>query len=297
MIDYIIFKNYNKFLFFCFQMKCKDCGYIMIFNKNSDVTIVLTSCGRFDLLKETLTSLDNFNTYPIKEIIITEDSGDDNIIKVIPKSWSDHIKIIINKKKLGQIKSIDKAYQLVDTKYIFHCEDDWLFYRKGFIEESKLILEFNDSILQVWLRDYNNDIKINYPFHYPSEKFNINNIIFYKIESNNDKWRGFSFNPGLRRKLDYDKISHYYVDNKSASETESYLTNVYHNKGMYAVFLAESAVKHIGYGFHVMSNSELLNLAIEKEKKKKIMKNKRFKHLLIGFFIGFIFGLFCIFFN
>jgi len=39
-----------------------------------DVTAVITSCGRFDLLEETLDSFFEFNTYPIKKIIITEDS-------------------------------------------------------------------------------------------------------------------------------------------------------------------------------------------------------------------------------
>ena len=37
-----------------------------------EVTLVITSCGRFDLLKETLDSFFEYNTYPIKKIIITE---------------------------------------------------------------------------------------------------------------------------------------------------------------------------------------------------------------------------------
>lgn len=39
-----------------------------------EVTLVITSCGRFDLLKRTLDSFFEKNTYPIKKIIITEDS-------------------------------------------------------------------------------------------------------------------------------------------------------------------------------------------------------------------------------
>lgn len=70
------------------------------------------------------------------------------------------------KKNLGQIKSIDLAYQEVKTDYIFHCEDDWLFYRSGFIEDSMTILESDQSILTVWLRDIEKDIEKNYPFHY-----------------------------------------------------------------------------------------------------------------------------------
>ena len=39
-----------------------------------DVSLVVTSCGRFDLLERTLDSFFKYNTYPIKEVIITEDS-------------------------------------------------------------------------------------------------------------------------------------------------------------------------------------------------------------------------------
>jgi len=40
----------------------------------NDVSLVITSCGRFDLLERTLDSFFKYNTYPIKEVIITEDS-------------------------------------------------------------------------------------------------------------------------------------------------------------------------------------------------------------------------------
>ena len=42
-------------------------------------------------------------------------------------------KIIYNDVNIGQCKSIDKAYELVDTEYIFHCEDDWEFTSPNFI--------------------------------------------------------------------------------------------------------------------------------------------------------------------
>ena len=40
----------------------------------NDVSLVITSCGRFDLLERTLDSFFEYNTYPIKKVIITEDS-------------------------------------------------------------------------------------------------------------------------------------------------------------------------------------------------------------------------------
>lgn len=251
----------------------------MKFDKNSDTTLVITSCGRFDLLKQTLNSFDLHNTYPIKEVIFTEDSGKEEITNAIPEHWLPHSRIIINKKKLGQIKSIDLAYEDITTEYIFHCEDDWMFYRNNFIEESKVILQHDANILQVWLRDYDEDIKKNYPFHYPIQKYYLKEILYYKLGSNNEDWKGFSFNPGLKRKSDYDAIKPYFC-NKDGARTESYLSNIYFKKNMFAVFLEKSAVKHIGWEQHILSEKEL------RQKRKK--NKKKFIQISIGFIVGFI---------
>lgn len=51
----------------------------MQFSDQSDITLVVTSCGRFDLLKRTLETFDLFNTAEIREVFITEDSGDEAV--------------------------------------------------------------------------------------------------------------------------------------------------------------------------------------------------------------------------
>src|SRR4051812_33800932 len=101
----------------------------------SDVTVVVTACGRPDLLERTLDSFLRFNTYPIARFIVTEDSsvaGTNDKLKTkyasLPILW------IEEPRRRGQIACIDDAYSRVETKYIFHCEDDWEFYDTGFIE-------------------------------------------------------------------------------------------------------------------------------------------------------------------
>ena len=46
-------------------------------------TVVITSCGRFDLLELSLTSLMPRLEGPVKKILIIEDSGDNGIYDVI----------------------------------------------------------------------------------------------------------------------------------------------------------------------------------------------------------------------
>jgi hypothetical protein len=116
----------------------------VINNDMDDVTVVLTSCNRPELLEKTLISFIKYNTYRnIKETIIIDDSGIygcNNI--VLNKPYLNpylkilNIKSIYNKTNIGQIQSIDKAYSYVKTKYIFHCEEDWEFLQTGFIEKS-----------------------------------------------------------------------------------------------------------------------------------------------------------------
>jgi hypothetical protein len=213
------------------------------------VTVVLTSHNRPNELKITLSSFFKYNTYPIYKIIIIEDSGIPNCIDEAIKEIPDNVEkcIIYNKKNMGQSKSIDKAYNLVETEYIFHCEDDWEFYDYGFIEKSLEILKFNEKIFLVNLRGY--------------ENFKIlqNGLPIYPVVYNNlfrcntslrigkdEVWYGFSFNPGLRRLKDCKAFMPY---NEKGGCVEYKLSKIYYeNKYVCAVTLNEKGyVKHIGY--------------------------------------------------
>lgn len=254
----------------------------MYFDEQSNVTIVITSCGRFDLLKKTINSLDEFNTYPIKCVLITEDSGKNPDLDILPESWLKNTRIIINNPKLGQIRSVDLAYSQVDTDYIFHCEDDWCFYRSEFIEDSLKVLKNDSNALLVQLRDFNDDIIIHYDSHCLKNKKKVDDVEYSQLFCNDNIWGGFSFNPGLRRKSDYDFISQY--DNgKSSDIRERELSIHYLSRGMYIAILTESAVKHIGWGSHILTEDEI--------KKRKKIKKVKVKYSLIGFAVGIFFSM------
>ncbi|MDP0561838.1 MAG: glycosyltransferase [Candidatus Endonucleobacter sp. (ex Gigantidas childressi)] len=242
-----------------------------IFSDTSDVTVVITCCGRIDLLKKTLNSFFEFNTYPIKKMIITEDSGNHDIYSIIPEEHKNNFLIIINSENVGQIRSIDKAYAKVDTYYIFHCEEDWIFYRKGFIENSKSILISNDKVYQVWLRSYYHDIHQDYPFHTLGEDISANGVTAYRLLSSKQKWQGFSFNPGLRRLSDYHSIPGGYrsflTENNSSLSTESALSKHMRDNNMFAAVLENDAVAHIGYNDHIKDKNEIM-----KKRQKKITR-------------------------
>lgn len=207
-----------------------------------EVSLVITSCGRFDLLKKTLDSFFENNTYPIKKIIITEDSTEgDKLKKLISEYENQNFCLIINEERMGQLKSIDKAYKEVDTEYIFHCEDDWEFLKKGFIEKSMELLEENPKILLVGLRDREDYCE---GFFLDKDYVSLKGDSFYEVKD-----EVFTYNPGLRRKYDRDLFGlHEKLEN---TRYEDELSVFYKKKGYRAVFFKEKYVEHIGNKRHV----------------------------------------------
>jgi GT2 family glycosyltransferase len=118
------------------------------------ITVVVTSCDRHDLLRQTLESLINTIDLPIFETIVIEDGS-------TPKpEWLGHgrfrelgnIRWLSNETRMGQIYSIGWAYSEVKTEYVFHCEDDWNFIEQGFLKLSMDILDAHPEVITVSLR-------------------------------------------------------------------------------------------------------------------------------------------------
>lgn len=208
---------------------------------NNKVTFVLTSCKRFDLLEPTLRSFLKYNTYPIEEFIIIEDSPNiDKLNRVLKKFPEVKFTALYNDPQLGQLRSIDRAYSHVKTDYIFHCEDDWLFYRPGFIEKSFSILLENEKVINVWLREQNDTN--NHPLE--EQVHQTTDGVQYKYLQTGFQggFHGFTFNPGLRRTKDYELIKPY-----ANWPDEIDLSNEYYHKYHFrGVILVDGHVKHLG---------------------------------------------------
>jgi hypothetical protein len=230
---------------------------------NDDITMIITSCNRPELLKKTLESFLKFNTYPIKETFIIDDSGLYGCNDIIqPFINVLNIKMIYNKVNIGQIQSIDKVYSYVTTKYIFHCEEDWEFLQSDFIEKSLYIFNecLDENIYTVWLRPHN--CTSGHPILYDTEQkgyFKMKPDFSYMDKGCIYTWCGFTFNPGLRRTHDC-LLFHPYTINcekgiKNGKEYvgEYILNKKYADAGFYSVILADPKghVTHIGWDQHI----------------------------------------------
>jgi len=117
------------------------------------VTLFITSCGRPELLKRTLESFVKYNTYPIQEVILCEDSCIPGIVDFASSIVPYPITYCYNSERSGQMKTIERYTPLIKTPFVFHLEDDYEFFDSGFIELSFKIMESDPMISQVLLED------------------------------------------------------------------------------------------------------------------------------------------------
>lgn len=237
----------------------------------------MTSCNRFDLLEPTLISFLKYNTYTIERFIFIEDTHKIKQLKKIIKKFPEVYKkslLLNNNPKLGQIKSIDKAYSYVETEYIFHCEEDWEFYKEGFIEKSiEILIEF-PKIINVWLRELNDTNG------HPLEQDEITTNKGIKIKYLKPKylgiWNGFTFNPTVKRLSDYKLLGAYQNVGHESEIGEFYFKNNFK-----AAILIEGYVRHSGWHRRVLDNSRN-KLQIELDTWFKKQKAQLYK--VLGFY-------------
>jgi hypothetical protein len=229
-----------------------------------NVTLCITSCNRAHLLDKTLESFVKYNTYPIKETYIIDDSGKVGCNDEVIAKYNDilNIKPIYNQKNIGQIQSIDKMYSYVTTPWIFHCEEDWEFLQPEFIEKSMKIFneDPDDRIFTVSLRPHNDTN--GHPIEYDSLNrgyYEMSRYFSYMWDNIEIVWGGATLNPGLRRTSTCLKHHPYSekcekIYRKGAYHADEYTINKkYRLDGYYICILDDpnGHVKHIGNGHHV----------------------------------------------
>jgi hypothetical protein len=212
-------------------------------NRGGDAyTLVVTSCCRFDLLEQTLRSFYTYADVLPEELIVVEDSADEQV-RIIVDALGVPAKTLIRGARLGQVYAIDHAYTWVKTPLIFHCEDDWLFTRKGFVSQSAKILKARDDVSMVGLRPRSelNPLVRNTAVQW------LGDIAYLELDPKLHPERfSYSFNPGLRRLADYKRLGPF-----ARLGEESDVSYTFKKAGYRIVNLEAPAVRHIGYGRHI----------------------------------------------
>ena len=223
------------------------------------ITVVITCNGRPHLFRRTIESFLKYLDHPVEYYLIYDDSCNpkqqDEIWNIcrrnIPENKTTFLTNIV---KNGQVNAIDFSYSHVKTKYIFHLEEDWEFYRTGFMKASLSILEIDDKILTIWLREHNDtnlmeiDKEIYSLYDYEKKEYG-QSYQYISVNQHGGAWHGFTWNPGLRRLADYKLVapfSSFIQPNDFAALTECRIGQRYYDLGFRAAILPEGYCKHIG---------------------------------------------------
>ncbi|MCS1410950.1 MAG: hypothetical protein M2R45_04145 [Verrucomicrobia subdivision 3 bacterium] len=244
-----------------------------------DYSLVITSCGRFDLLRRTVASFLKFADIKPRQYIIVEDSGDESVREILAP-FDAPFEILINQPNTGQRPSldrlnaaIDRGYAQVRFPYIFHCQDDWEFFRSGFIRESFILLNAlpKTSVIMLRGRDYPRPLtKI------PVRE--INGVRFCQKGTSLRKslFDGYSFNPGLRRLTDYQKLAPF----SKFKGGEAEVLYKFLKLGFIMAHLEIPAVAHIGW--EQRSPRRQVDKRILQKLKKRLMR----LHLVARWFLS-----------
>lgn len=217
---------------------------------NHSVSVICTSFNRPDLLERTLTSFFKFNTHnDIETFVVLDDSGEvgcnDHLRGLFPS-----VRFEYNPERIGQIRTLDRLYETIEAPFVFHLEEDWEFYRSGFIEDGFAVLDCQPAIHCVWLRSENDTN--GHPFE--DYAYDSDGVKWSRIKTHHAKiWHGFTFNPGLRRVSDYvmhGPFSRLAVFNPEKPwESEVKIGYYFMKKGYQAAIIRGTGyVKHIGDG-------------------------------------------------
>ena len=209
--------------------------------KYDNITLVITSCDRFDLLERTLESMDPWlDDFPEK--IIVEDSNADP--GLFDRLGAEGFRVIVNGHRLGQLASIDIAYGECNTEFIFHCEDDWEFIREPGIEAACHVLEHGTDgegeFSVVCFRDVTGTKGCKPELF--RDRMVQGSLFRYSFQQKN-KFNYFTFNPAMIR---YDFYKRYGLWRKFTNERS--IARTMRRQGHCIAREIPGSVRHIGKG-------------------------------------------------
>lgn len=201
---------------------------------SAKLTVVLTSCGRFDLLEETVASfLEHFDT---DRIVIADDAGDAGAAARFGSKFP-QAEMRVNAPKLGQMRSIDALYASVQTPYVAHLEDDWKF--SGGVDLDKVVrfLEARPDVSVVCI-GYRFDKR----FAASARETTQDGIGYWVWDLDaHPKWFSYSFNPSVGRLAFWREHGPY-----EHFKTEEGLSQFAKGRGLRIAMLIPSLADHIG---------------------------------------------------
>lgn len=203
----------------------------------NEITLCLTIGRRPIILRETLASL--LHRAEFKQIIAINDFRDQETNDVFKELCPTGILINPNQ-QLGHHCAVDLMYSKVTSPYIFHCEDDWLFNSDLMLDESIRLLEWNENIGSVCIRQIE-DFNLNHDQQSKKITEQHGDIKFSRLDAAHEQWHGYTFNPHVTKLSQWKKFGPY-----SAFKKERHISRKVRRAGTFVAYLQPGSCVHIG---------------------------------------------------
>jgi hypothetical protein len=205
------------------------------------VTVCITSCGRLDLLAETLATFRRYNTGG--RYLISEDSADAGIVETVRRTYPE-ARVLSGSGRTGIMASIDRLYQAVETPHILHLEDDWAFDGPVNFAAGLSLMAARADIANVCVRAID-EIKPKYRLR--SDVVTHGGAEFRIMHANaHPEYYAWSPNPGLITLDLYRRFAPF------ARVQPDQMSGVMKQAGLTQAFLLPGVARHIGYGRNVV---------------------------------------------
>ena len=204
----------------------------------SDITLCLTMGGRPDLLEQSLRSIQE--KWQFAQVAAINDFADPRCDDVFKSIYPNGV-LLSDGIKRGHHGAIDKLYAGIQTPYVFHTEDDWIFSDEISFEKIKKFLDANKKVTSYCLRNPAD-------FLQETERNKINaesaqDVNYYNLGHVHPEWYGYSFNPHL---IKMEKIRN--IGDFVRFKKERHVSEHMKKHGHFVAYATQSLCTHIGEG-------------------------------------------------
>ncbi len=204
----------------------------------ANVTACLTMGRRPELLERTLVSLQPLLSG--MSILAVNDFGDEATNRIF-RTICPQGRIIDLPGHVGHHRAVDAMYSEVQTDYVFHLEDDWVFDRQNFIPDAISVLRSAEQAAVVCVRhvdDFVTDAATNKKIKRLTTQ---DDIVALNLNDIHSQWYGYTFNPHVARISLWRNMGGF-----AGYKKERHISRNLRAMGGEALYLNPGACRHVG---------------------------------------------------
>lgn len=206
-----------------------------------DVTLCFTMGGRPDLLERSIESIQE--KWNFSHVVAVNDFCDPDCDEIFKRKFPEGI-LLSDGRKRGHHGAVDWMYQHIQTPYVFHTEDDWIFPAFVDFELIKNFLEQEPKVISYCFRcpaDFIDEAALKAAHCHES-----NGVAYIDLSGTHEEWYGYSFNPHVIKTETLRGIGAF-----SQYKKERHISRSLKKLGGFVAYADTRQCEHIGEGMSV----------------------------------------------